>query len=376
MELSVVIPTFNEGNNVCLLAEKIKNILHPLNQSFELIFVDDSLDDTPDLLAELAKKEKFVRYFHREGKRGLATAVLDGIERAGGEVIVVMDADLQHPPCLIPDMIQKLEEGYQMVIPSRFVKGGDDGGLNAYRKFVSWSARMMARFALKRIRKITDPTSGFFAVRKNAIEGKSFEPIGWKILLELIVRADIQDIAEIPYHFKARDLGSSKLNAKEQFRYLVHLIKLASFSEEDSRFFKFCLVGLSGVVVNTSLFRLFEFAHLEVYLAFFFASVLSMFSNFLLNNFFTWRTGYSNDFLPFSKRLIKYITVSSGGIVISSLIVSLFFYIFHVPSIISGFIGIVAGVLWNFVLNDKWTFSKKRRKSLIGEKKKEHPLNL
>lgn len=356
MDISVIIPTFNEGKNVSLIAERIQSVLLPIGRSFEILFMDDSTDDTSLLLEELSKSVSFVRYIHRTNDRGLATAVVDGLHHAHGQILIVMDADLQHPPEVIPKMIEKIEEGYQMVIPSRFVKGGSDGGLNSYRKFVSWTARIMARLALKRIRKITDPTSGFFAVRKEAVENKRFRPIGWKILLEIIVRAGIDQITEIPYRFHARSLGDSKMSASEQLRYLIHLVRLVLASEVDRRFFLFCAVGLSGVAVNLATYQLFLITGMSVFIAFLISSGISMLTNFILNNAFTWKMRMPEGRFSWLVRLTKYVIVASGGICVSSGVVSFFHYLLSIPPMISGLIGITAGIVWNFALNDKWTF--------------------
>ncbi|AJY73964.1 glycosyltransferase [Paenibacillus beijingensis] len=375
MEISVVIPTFNEGRNVNILAERLTSVLSPLGRMFEIIFVDDSMDDTPNYLQKLTAGNPSVRYIHRTERRGLATAVLDGVDAAVGEIVVVMDADLQHPPEVIPDMIRTIEQGCQMVIPSRFIPGGNDGGLNPYRKVVSWGARMIARAALRRIRQISDPTSGFFAVRKAAIEGIRFEPLGWKIMLEFIVRADIRSIAEIPYRFQARDLGSSKMNMGEHLRYLVHVGKLVAASDEDSRFVKFGLIGLCGVVVNTTLYWTLLKSGLAVFWAFLAASFISMLFNFVLNNRYTWqsRHGSGSSILNWAGRLLKYSVVTSGSILLSSGLVSALVHFFHAHSLFSGWIGIAFGIVWNFVLNDKWTFSRKRaaRPALVESAKAE-----
>lgn len=371
MDISVIIPTFNEGKNVSLIAERIQSVLLPIGRSFEILFMDDSTDDTSLLLEELSQSVSFVRYIHRTNDRGLATAVVDGLHHAHGQILIVMDADLQHPPEVIPKMIEKIEEGYQMVIPSRFVKGGSDGGLNSYRKFVSWTARIMARLALKRIRKITDPTSGFFAVRKEAVENKRFRPIGWKILLEIIVRAGIDQITEIPYRFHARSLGDSKMSASEQLRYLIHLVRLVLASEVDRRFFLFCAVGLSGVAVNLATYQLFLITGMSVFIAFLISSGISMLTNFILNNAFTWKMRMPEGRFSWLVRLTKYVIVASGGICVSSGVVSFFHYLLSIPPMISGLIGIAAGIVWNFALNDKWTFVTSGKYSLSKQQKRE-----
>lgn len=334
--------------------------------------MDDSTDDTPQQLGYLSEKYPFVNYIHRVDKRGLASAVSAGLSHASGSILIVMDSDLQHPPELIPDLVNKIDEGYQMVIPSRFIIGGNDGGLNYYRKFVSWTARMIARLTLKRLRKITDPTSGFFAVRKSALEGKEFHPIGWKIMLEIIVQANIDQIAEIPYHFQARDLGSSKMNAAEQLKYIIHLFKLILESEEDRRFYLFCLVGSSGVVVNLLIYKLMLSMGTPIMYAFLISSLVSIFSNYLLNNAFTWRMRHSSNRFSWLERMIKYVIVSIAGLCVSSGILSLAHYLLQLSPMLSGVIGIAAGVIINFVVNDKWTFTTNSKKNLSDKTVMQH----
>lgn len=372
MDISIIIPTYNEGTNVQTIVSRLTKVLLPLNHTFEILFMDDSTDDTPQQLGYLSEKYPFVNYIHRVDKRGLASAVSAGLSHASGSILIVMDSDLQHPPELIPDLVNKIDEGYQMVIPSRFIIGGNDGGLNYYRKFVSWTARMIARLTLKRLRKITDPTSGFFAVRKSALEGKEFHPIGWKIMLEIIVQANIDQIAEIPYHFQARDLGSSKMNAAEQLKYIIHLFKLILESEEDRRFYLFCLVGSSGVVVNLLIYKLMLSMGTPIMYAFLISSLVSIFSNYLLNNAFTWRMRHSSNRFSWLERMIKYVIVSIAGLCVSSGILSLAHYLLQLSPMLSGVIGIAAGVIINFVVNDKWTFTTNSKKNLSDKTVMQH----
>jgi dolichol-phosphate mannosyltransferase len=357
MKISIIIPCYNEGNNVIRLANRLLPILESLPNPFEVIYMDDSSDDTPTLLKELNERDARFRYVHRMHKRGLATAVLDGFRIATGDVFVVMDADLQHPTEIIPEMLSTLQKGYDMVIPSRFVPGGKDGGLNWSRKVVSWTARTIARVALKNARKITDPTSGMFMVRREAIDYVDFQPIGWKIMLEILVRGRIDSVVEIPYTFVARDLGSSKMSSKEQIRYLQHVCKLVLHSEEDLKFWKFCLVGGSGLAVNTAAYV--SLVELDVYVVYSFliASLISMASNFMLNNWFTWRHSKLDSIWG---RFFKFIIVSIGGIMISSSIVYALYHWIELNYILSGWVGVVGGIAWNYVLNDRWTFFKKK----------------
>jgi dolichol-phosphate mannosyltransferase len=356
MKISIIVPSYNEGDNVVRLAYRLKNVLESSPYPFEVIYVDDSTDTTPKLLEKLSLQDDRFKYVHRHYNRGLATAVIEGFKQATGDVLIVMDADLQHPPEIIPSMMMALESGHDMVIPSRFVPGGNDGGLSWNRKAVSWTARMIARVAFKKARHITDPTSGIFAVRTEAVEGVQLDPIGWKIMLEILIRGKLKSVIEIPYSFVGRDLGDSKMSMQEQVRYIRHIIKLVMSSEEDTRFWKFCIVGGSGVLINTTVYVALVKTHLYVVAAFLLASFVSMVSNFLFNNRFTW------NFLKADSRWIrfgKFTAVSVCGILISSGLVYALYHWCSLNYLLSGWIGIAGSIVWNYMVNDSWTFTRK-----------------
>ena len=222
--LSIVVPTYNERENVVRLAGCLADVMK--DRSYELIFVDDSTDDTPFILDKLAASNPRVRCMHRTNERGLGTAVVKGFEACRGHIVAVMDADLQHPPELLPMMLKVIDSHADIVIPSRFIPGGGDGGLNLFRKTISGTARYMGKVLLKPLRRIADPTSGFFMFKKEVIEGVNLEPVGWKILIEVLIKGHYLNVAEIPYHFEARKIGESKMSLKEQLNYVRHVIKL------------------------------------------------------------------------------------------------------------------------------------------------------
>lgn len=222
--LSIVVPTYNEGENVVRLAGCLADVMK--DRSYELIYVDDSTDDTPFILDRLAASNPRVRFVRRTNERGLGTAVVKGFEACRGKIIAVMDADMQHPPELLPVMLKAIDANADIVIPSRFVSGGSDGGLNLFRKMISGTARYMGKILLKPLRRITDPTSGFFIINKKVIEGVKLEPVGWKILIEVLIKGNYSIVTEIPYHFRARRIGESKMSMKEQLNYVIHIIKL------------------------------------------------------------------------------------------------------------------------------------------------------
>ena len=234
MDLSIVIPSFNEGTNVETLSHKIMLAFAELNITYEILFIDDSRDETPLLLGKLAKEFPQVTYVHRENNRGLGTAVVEGFLRSRADCIIVMDSDLQHPPELLPEIFKQLQN-YEVVIPSRFISGGDAGGLNIFRKFVSWGARVLGQLLVKRLRHVSDCTGGYFGLRRSVIQNVSLDPIGWKILIEVLVKGNYTSICELPYAFHVRDVGDSKMSIKEQWNYLRHIARLMRYKRQDQK---------------------------------------------------------------------------------------------------------------------------------------------
>jgi len=223
---SIIIPTYNECENLPQLIQRITTSMSNLNH--EIIIVDDnSPDGTGQLAEQLAKQYGSIKVIHRPAKMGLATAILEGIKHAKGNIIVVMDADLQHPPELLPKLHQAILEGNDVAIASRYVKGGKIEEWSLVRKIISKGAIMLAYTLLPQTRKIKDPISGYFAFKKEILQNVDLSPIGYKILLEIIVKAKPKKIIEIPYTFKPRTKGRSKLSKKEMLHYIKHLIKLA-----------------------------------------------------------------------------------------------------------------------------------------------------
>lgn len=217
-KVSIVVPSYNERDNVKKLVEQIDEALAGIDH--EILFVDDSTDDTPQVIEEIAKEKPYVRVKHRTNEKGLATAVILGFKLAEGDYLACMDADLQHPPAILRPMFAALESGADFCIPSRLIPGGDDGGLNWYRKLVSGTARKIGQILLPCLRHISDPTSGLFMFRKEAIDGADLRPIGWKIMVEVLAMAKYSSIVEIPYAFQQRTAGESKLDTKVTMQYL------------------------------------------------------------------------------------------------------------------------------------------------------------
>ncbi len=222
--LSLVIPTYRERENIGRLIERLETIFKNSGISSEMIIVDDnSPDGTSDVVKRIAKKYGNVKLIQRPGKLGLSSAVIDGFKASHGNVLGVMDADFSHPPEKIPEMLEAIEkDGVDMVIGSRYVRGGRIDNWPALRKITSKGATILA-MPLTRIK---DPVSGFFMLKRSVIAGCKLSPTGYKIGLEIIVKGKYKNAKEIPFVFSNRKSGKSKLSTREYVNYLLHLSKL------------------------------------------------------------------------------------------------------------------------------------------------------
>ncbi|MGJ5753693.1 dolichol-phosphate mannosyltransferase [Streptomyces puniciscabiei] len=251
--VTVVVPTFNESANIRQLLHRITESV-PARLPCEVLFVDDSTDDTPEVIRAAAQDCPFpVAVVHREKPvGGLGGAVVEGLRAATSEWIVVMDGDCQHPPSLIPELVATGERtNAGLVVASRYIEGGSRAGLaGGYRVAVSRGATWLAKALFpRRLRGISDPMSGFFAIRRSAVTPDVLQPLGYKILLELAVRSRPRQVAEVPFVFQDRFAGESKSTAKEGFRFLRHLAGLRTASPA-ARMVGFGLIGASGFAPN------------------------------------------------------------------------------------------------------------------------------
>ncbi|MEU3901241.1 glycosyltransferase [Streptomyces sp. NPDC045251] len=251
--VTIVVPTFNESGNVRRLLGLITESV-PARLPCEVVFVDDSTDDTPDVIRAAAPDCPFpVTVLHRdEPSGGLGGAVVEGMRAAGSDWIVVMDGDCQHPPSLVPELVATGERANAgLVVASRYVKGGSRAGLaGSYRIAVSRAATWLTKALFpRRLHGISDPMSGFFAIRRSEVTADVLKPLGYKILLELAVRSRPQTVTEVPFVFEERFAGESKSTAQEGVRFLRHLAGLRTASPL-ARMVAFGLIGLSGFIPN------------------------------------------------------------------------------------------------------------------------------
>ena len=220
LSLALIIPTLCEAGNIGGLLSHIRSVLDPLGIRYEIIVVDDdSSDGTGDIVSAIARQDQRVRLIVRKGERGLSGAVLDGWHSTDADVLGVMDADLQHPPELLPQLFSAVQAGTDLVIGSRYTPGGDLGGWNPMRKLLS-TAAVWATWPLQRRRlRAKDPMSGYFMVRRSCVEQIEFQRAGFKLLLEVLVRARIHSVKEVPFVFGSRFRGASKANMRVAIDY-------------------------------------------------------------------------------------------------------------------------------------------------------------
>ena len=218
---SVIVPTYNEAASLPLLVERLAPAMR--DREWELIVVDDGSPDGTAAVAEKLGATQPVRVLRRAGKAGLASAVIAGMKEARGDVLVVMDADLSHPPEVVPALVKAIETGADLAVGSRYVAGGATLDWPLRRRAVSRVACLMGNLLVP----VRDATSGFFGVRRTAIDGVRLNAIGFKIGLEVIARAKATKIVEVPYTFRDRELGASKFGRREVLQYLEQLALIA-----------------------------------------------------------------------------------------------------------------------------------------------------
>jgi len=375
-QISIIIPTYNESQNIISILKSIGRNL-PKNLHTEAIVVDDNSPDGTGRLVEdyLKNFKKMADYtieiIHRKAKDGLGSAILKGIQQAKGDTIVVMDCDFSHPPQIIPKLIESIKKyQYDIAVASRYIKGGKIQGWSLKRKFMSKFATLIAKKGLGIDAK--DPMSGFFAFKRNIIKGLNIDAIGYKVLLEILVKTKDVNIKEIPYTFQDRKFGSSKLNIKTIFDYYRSVWKLYRYGKplekqekrSSVKFLykagRFYTVGATGFIVNYMISLLFAggisdmwYLHANVI-----GIIVSISTNFILNK--AWTFG-DRDF-----RLKKTISQYGKFAMFSSLgaLVQLGMVYFLVDSNdisypLALILAVMTAAFGNFILNKKWTFKEK-----------------
>jgi len=370
--LSLVIPTYKERDN-------IQNVIRILSQlleeavlgDYELIIVDD---DSPDRTWEVAQslmgEYPKLRVMRRQVERGLSSAVIRGWQCARGRVLGVIDGDLQHPPEVLPQLLRGIEGGADLAVASRHIEGGGVSSWSMMRRLLSRGAQVLGLIILPGVLgRVSDPMSGYFMVRRSAIAGVTLNPVGYKIILEVIGRGRVGDIAEVGYVFCERQEGESKVTWKQYVEYIHHLIRLRlstgrlgrlsrKINFPLGRFLRFGLVGLSGVFIDmTLLYLLSDPTTLgwPLTLSKIIAGEIAIFNNFLWNDAWTFAdvTMKQRGLRQRLKRLLKFNVICLAGLMINVLVLRLVFEYVIPNRYIANLIAIAVATIWNFWVNLK-----------------------
>ncbi len=375
-QVSIIIPTYNESQNIVAVLKSIKANL-PKNFITQAIVVDDNSPDgtgkiVEDYLKNLKKITNYtIEVIHRKAKDGLGSAIMKGIQQAKGDTIVVMDSDFSHPPQIIPKLIESIKKyQFDIAVASRYINGGKIQGWSLKRKIMSKFATLIAKKGLGIDTK--DPMSGFFAFKRNIIKELNLDAIGYKILLEILVKTKNVTIKEIPYTFQDRELGSSKLGLRTILDYYKSVWKLYRYGKplekqekrSSVKFLykagRFYTVGASGFVVNYMISLLFAggisdmwYLHANVI-----GIIASISTNFILNK--AWTFG-DRDF-RIKKTIFQYgkfAMFSSLGALVQLGMVYFLVDNAEISYPLALVLAVISAAFGNFVLNKKWTFKEK-----------------
>jgi dolichol-phosphate mannosyltransferase len=355
--LSVVVPTFNERSNVGELVRRLEQALAGIE--WEVVFVDDdSTDGTTAALREAARSNARVRVLHRIGRRGLATAVVEGIMSVSSPFVAVMDGDLQHDEQQLARMLERLSASdCDLVVGSRYMAGGAADDWQKDRQAISRLATLLARAVLRE--PLSDPMSGFFMLRREAFDRavRRLSGVGYKILLDILMSARPPlAVAEVPYTFRSRAQGESKLDTAVAWEYLVLLLDKTLGRIVPIRFVMFVLVGGAGVVVHmlslAALSRGLEFSFIGSQTA---ATMAAMTFNFFANNALTYRDQRLRGPVRILVGLLSFYAVCSVG-AISNVGIAAFLFLRDYSWWLSGLAGIVVGAVWNYAASSIFTW--------------------
>ena len=368
---SLVIPTYNESKNLEKLVEVLNQLLDKhWDGNYELIIVDDdSPDRTWQVGLDLMPKYPYLRVMRRQSEKGLSTAVIRGWQAAQGEILGVIDGDLQHPPETLINMLEEIKNGADLVVASRHVEGGGVSDWGFIRRLLSRGAQMLGLLILPNvIGRVADPMSGYFMFRRKAIANCLMNPLGYKILIEVLGRGRIESVAEVGYIFQERQEGESKVTWRQYVDYVVHLLRLrsrgrisnirAKLQVPFNRFLRFGVVGLSGVFVDMILLYLLSdpsTLHLGLTRSKIIASEIAVINNFLWNDFWTFRdiSIQQKGWQKRAKRFLKFNFICLFGMGLNLLILNLIYNHLYKNQYLANLVAIAIVTIWNFWFNLK-----------------------
>jgi dolichol-phosphate mannosyltransferase len=316
---------------------------------------------------ELTADYPQLRVMRRIEERGLSTAVIRGWQVARGEVLGVIDADLQHPPKLLLQLWSEIQRGADLAVASRHVEGGGVSDWSIIRRFLSRGAQTIGLILLPGvIGRVSDPMSGYFMVRRQCLVGRPLNPLGYKILIEVLGRGNVPWIGEAGYVFQERQAGESKVTWKQYVEYLQHLVRLRLSLGHIGRFIRFGVVGFSGVFVDMAVFYLLR-EHVELGLtrSAILSAEVAILNNFLWNDLWTFGdiSRHQRGWRKRLKRFLKFNLICLAGLILNVLLVNLLFNVFGINEYVSKLIAIAAVTVWNFWINLKlsWRVTDVRR---------------
>jgi len=353
-ELTVVVPAYRERENIPALLRAVGQALAGLDWE-TIIVVDDALDGTEELVRAAAQEDHRVRCLHRIGRRGLASACIEGMLASSAPYLAVMDADLQHDETLLPKLLGAARnEGADVVVASRYMEGGSTGELAADRVRVSRLASRLSRILCKGL---TDPMSGFFIVRRPFLERvvRKLYGRGFKILLDMIAAAhgDVR-IRELPYRMRSRERGESKLGARVVAEFFMLILYHLFGRLLPARFFLFAAVGVSGIGVHLGVLSLMFAASGSFLLSQATATWAAMTSNFFLNNAITYGDQRLRGQRIWRGLLSFYAACGIGAFI--NIAMADWLFVKAVPYWLAGLTGAVVASLWNFFTTASFTW--------------------
>ena len=362
-EIAVILPTLDERDNLAPMVERLESALAGID--WEAIIVDDdSSDGTADAARALAQANPRVRALQRIGRRGLASAVIEGACATAAPIVVVMDADHQHDPALIPQMLAELHragsQGADLVVASRFAEGGDAAGLNsAAREKGSRLANRLARMLTGG--DLSDPMSGYFVIHTARVRALAprLSGIGFKILLDILaVSPERLRVAEVPMHFGERRSGESKLDRAVAFEFLVGLYERYLGRLVPTRFMLFGTVGGAGVLVHMMVLALF---YPGMTATFWKAQALATFAamtfNFWLNNWLTYRDKRLRSVPAWLRGWAVFCAACAVG-ALANVALASFLQMRGVGWVLAALAGIVVGAVWNYALSNRFVWGR------------------
>jgi dolichol-phosphate mannosyltransferase len=366
-DLAIVLPTFNESRNVRPMVDRLENTLGKAlpRIRYEVIFVDDdSPDGTADVVRRLARDHDNLRVLHRIGRRGLASACIEGILAAAAPFVAVMDADMQHDDSILPEMLRRMrEDNLDLVIGSRNIAGGSMGEFASWRVKLSQLGKRLSLMGAEH--ELSDPMSGFFMVRVTTFErfAHRLSGIGFKILLDIVLSAGPGlRIGEVPYRFRLREHGESKLDMMVGLEYFELLVDKHLGSLVNVRFVLFGMVGALGVGVHLLILSaLLHVAGMKFATGQAVTTFIVMILNFVLNNSITYRDRRLRGW-KFLAGLVTFCLACGLGVVAN---VSIASEAFHrgVPWVLAALIGLLFTSVWNYGVTSMTTWRQERRSS-------------